>query len=49
MLSCQLGTPLGLTTGCTHSNDAGVNCGELHSLFINGGTIVTKGPHKYVA
>ena len=36
MLSCQLGTPLGLTTGCTHSNDAGVNCGELYFIHFMG-------------
>ena len=28
VLNCTLGSPLGLTIGCDHNDDAGVKCGE---------------------
>ena len=28
LLNCSLGSPLGLTIGCDHNDDAGVKCGK---------------------
>ena len=34
LLNCSRGSPLGLTTGCGHNDDAGVKCGKYWLVHI---------------